>query len=156
MRLRVSRLALVCLVLLSAPLVRAQREKFPEDDLEFIEKTWPNAQKDNMGIRYLVEKPGHGPLPVPGNLVSVLYRGQLLDGTVFDESLDRNRPFTFRVGRELVIQGWDFVIQQMRLGEKRIVIIPAELGYGTRGSPPRIPRNATLVFEMELIDIKRD
>ncbi len=156
MPLRLSRLALVLLVLVSVPLLRAQREKFPEEDLEFIEKNWPDAQKDNMGIRYIIEKPGHGPLPVPGNLVAVLYRGQLLDGTVFDESLDRNRPFTFRVGRELVIQGWDFVIQQMRMGEKRIVIIPAELGYGTRGSAPRIPRNATLVFEMELIDIKRE
>ena len=156
MPLRLSRLALVLLVLVSVPLLRAQREKFPEEDLAFIEKTWPDAQKDNMGIRYIIEKPGNGPLPVPGNLVAVLYRGQLLDGTVFDQSLDRNRPFTFRVGRELVIQGWDFVIQQMRLGEKRIVIIPAELGYGTRGSAPRIPRNATLVFEMELIDIKRE
>jgi len=156
MRFSPSRLGLLLLILLPAPAIYAQREKLPPEDLEFVEQNWPNAKKTTSGIRYILEKQGSGPLPVPGDLVSVVYSGRLLDGTVFDQSLEPSRPFVFRVGRELVIQGWDDVLQQMKRGERRLVIIPPELGYGTRGQPPRIPRNATLVFEIELVDFKHE
>jgi FKBP-type peptidyl-prolyl cis-trans isomerase len=150
------RTSLLLLVLVAAPVLRAQREKIPPDDLEYVEKTWPNAKKTNTGIRYIVEREGHGELAQAGDMVSVVYVGALLDGRIFDRISDPSRPFTFRLGRDMVIQGWDDILQRMRLGERRLVIIPPELGYGTHGSPPRIPRDATLVFEMELVQIKRE
>lgn len=157
MRLPSCRFGLLLLVLLPAPAaLQAQREKLPPEDLEFVEQNWPTARKTNTGIRYIIQREGKGPSPVPGDLVSVVYSGKLLNGVTFDQAMDPARPLVFRVGRELVIQGWDYIVQQMKLGERRLVIIPAELGYGTRGQPPRIPRNATLVFIMELVDIKRE
>ena len=144
-------------VLLAAPLaMRAQREKLPMADLEFVEKTWPEAKKTNTGIRYLVLREGQGEPGKPGNRAAVLYIGRLLNGTEFDRNLDREHPFTFRVARGMVIEGWEQIMQLMKPGEKRLVIIPAELAYGSRGSPPKIPRDATLVFEIEVLEFKRD
>ena len=150
---------LLCLGLFSAvclPAVLAQREKLPPEDLAFVEKTWPEAKKTNTGIRYIILQEGRGEMPKPGDKVAVLYIGRLLNGTVFDQATEKDKAFTFRVAREQVIQGWDQVLQLMKTGEKRLVIIPPELAYGTRGQPPKIPRNATLVFEVELLEIKRD
>lgn len=146
-----SLLALFAVV--SAPVVHAQRERLPPEDLAFVEKTWPEAKKTTMGIRYIVLRQGAGPLIKPGDRVDVLYTGRLLNGTVFDQALDRNRPFTVRVKRNEVIEGWDQILQLMKKGEKRLVIVPPELAYGTRGQPPVIGRNATLVFEMEVIGV---
>ena len=150
------RLGLLLLVLLPVPLLQAQREKLPPEDLEFVEQNWPNATKTDMGIRYVILREGRGPVPAPGELVALIYTGRLLDGTTFDQSVDPARPFVFRVGRDLVIQGWDYAVQQMQRGERRLIIIPPELAYGTRGSPPRVPRNATLVFVIELLEIRHD
>jgi FKBP-type peptidyl-prolyl cis-trans isomerase len=147
-------LLLVCLF--AAPSLRAQREKLPPEDLEYVEKKWPEAKKTNNGIRYVIQREGKGDSPKPGDTVSVLYVGQLLDGKIFDQNQDREQPFTFRVAREQVIQGWDQILQTMKRGEKRLVILPPELAYGSRGQPPKIPRNATLVFEIDLLDFKRD
>jgi FKBP-type peptidyl-prolyl cis-trans isomerase len=74
---------------------------------------------------------------------------------MFDQHIDRERPFQFRVGRSQVVEGWDQFMQHMKAGERCIVIIPPELAYGMRGSPPRIPRDTTLVFLIELLAIKR-
>ena len=148
-------LFLTILVSVSAP-VRAQREKLPVADLEYVEKTWPDAKKTNTGIRYVIQREGTGARPKPGDNVSVLYTGRLLSGETFDENLDKAKPFVFRVARDQVIQGWDQVLQLMKVGEKRLVIIPPELAYGTRGQPPKIPRNATLTFTVELLEIKGD
>lgn len=142
--------------LLALPALHAQREKLPPPDLEFVEKSWPDAKKTNSGIRYVIQREGDGPSPRPGDSVSVLYVGRLLDGKIFDKSEDPASPFTFRVGRDQVIQGWDYALPLMKRGEKRLVIIPPELAYGTRGQAPKIPRNATLVFEIELLEIKKD
>jgi FKBP-type peptidyl-prolyl cis-trans isomerase len=138
---------------LAAPAVHAQREKLPPEDLEFVEKTWPEAKKTSTGIRYIVLHEGSGPLAKPGDKVDVLYVGRLLDGKVFDQVLEREHPFPVHVRRNEVIEGWDQILQFMKKGEKRLVIIPPELAYGTRGQPPSIPRSATLVFEMEIIAI---
>ena len=154
--MRCVRLLMIVLVAVMAPALRAQREKLPPEDLEFVEKTWPTAKKTNTGIRYLILHEATGEMPKPGDKVEVLYVGRLLDGTVFDQAVEREHPFTFRVSRGMVIDGWDQVLQLMKIGEKRLVIIPPELAYGTRGQPPKIGRNATLVFEIELIAIKRD
>lgn len=148
----------ICLlVMLAAPVaLRAQREKLPMEDLEFVEKTWPEAKKTSTGIRYLVLREGQGEIGRPGDRAAVLYIGRLLNGTEFDRNVDREHPFTFRIGRGMVIQGWDQIMQQMKPGEKRLVIIPPELAYGTRGAPPKIPRDATLVFEMEVLEFQHD
>ena len=145
-----------CLLLAAAPGLRAQREKLPPADLEFVEKTWPGAKKTVTGIRYVILKEGQGDTPKPGDKVNVLYVGKLLDGTVFDQATEPDKPFTFRVRREMVIEGWEQVLQLMKRGEKRLVIIPPEMGYGTRGQPPKIGRNATLVFEIELLSFSKD
>lgn len=141
--------------LAAAPAVQAQREKLPPEDLEYVEKTWPAAKKTSTGIRYVVEKEGTGDVARPGDKVSVLYVGKLLNGKVFDKAELREKPFMVHVKRDEVIEGWDQILQFMKLGEKRIVIIPPELAYGSRGQPPSIPRSATLVFEMEIVAIDR-
>jgi FKBP-type peptidyl-prolyl cis-trans isomerase len=141
---------------LAAPALRAQREKLPPADLDYVEKTWPEAKKTVTGIRYLLLKEGQGPMPKPGDKVNVLYVGKLLNGTVFDQATEPDKPFTFRVQRDMVIEGWDQVLQLMKAGEKRLVIIPPELAYGTRGQPPKIGRSASLVFEIELLSFGKD
>ncbi|MDB6128494.1 MAG: peptidylprolyl isomerase [Verrucomicrobia bacterium] len=156
MRSSLSRFFVLFFALVLAPLLQAQREKLPPEDLEIVEARWPKATKASTGIRYIIERAGTGRTPTSGEQVAVLYTGQLLNGTTFDKSMDPTKPFTFRVGRDMVIQGWDYTVQQMRIGERRLVIIPPELAYGSRGEAPRIPRNATLVFTIELLEIKRD
>lgn len=141
---------------LGAPWLQAQREKLPPEDLQFVEKNWPEAKKTHTGIRFIIMREGQGNSPTPGDKVSVLYVGRLLQGQIFDQAQEKDQPFTFRVRREAVIEGWDQVLQLMKRGEKRLVIIPPELAYGTRGQPPKIPRAATLVFEIELLDFKKD
>ncbi len=139
---------------LLAPIAHAQREKLPDEDLAFVEKTWPDAKKTNTGIRYVVLQEGTGPVAKVGDLASVLYVGRLIDGKVFDQNQDRTNPLKFRVGRSQVIQGWDQIMQYMKVGEKLLAIIPPELAYGTTGQRPMIPRDATLIFMIELIDLK--
>ncbi len=141
---------------LLAPVLQAQREKLPANDLEIVEKAWPEARKTVTGLRYVILRAGEGEMPKPGDKVNVLYVGKLLDGTVFDQALEADKPFTFRVRRDMVIEGWDQVLQLMKRGEKRLVIIPPEMAYGTRGQPPKIGRNATLVFEMELLSFSKE
>ena len=141
-------------LLFIAPLaLHAQREKFPMEDLVIIEKQWPEAKRTPTSLRTLVLQPGTGAMPKTGDNVAVRYKGTLLNGQMFDQNLKRE-PLVLRVGRHEVIDGWDEGLQLMRVGEKRLLIIPSELAYGTRGRPPVIPRSATLVFEVELIEIK--
>lgn len=137
-----------------APLAHAQRERLPPEDREIVEQRWPEAKRTSTSLRYVVLKEGDrsGGTPVPGARTKVLYKGMLLDGTVFDQSLDPEQPFSPRVGRGELIEGWEQALTRMHRGEKWILIVPYELGYGSKGSPPKIPRRATLVFEMELVD----
>ncbi len=154
--MRFAQLILFLFAVVVAPALRAQRERLPPDDVDYVEKTWPDAKKTSTSIRYVVLKEGHGDSPKPGDKIDVLYVGKLLHGEIFDQTEDRDHPFTFRVGRQMVIDGWDQILPMMKLGEKRLVIIPPELAYGSRGQPPKIPRDATLVFEIELLDIKHE
>ena len=150
-----TRLILFCLLTFAPALAHAQREKIPANDLEIVEKNWPTAKRTSTSLRTVVLQPGQGETAKPGDTVDVLYTGKLLNGNVFDQALDSAKPFSFRLGRGLVIDGWEEGLQLMRAGEKRILIVPFELGYGSRGQPPKIPRSATLVFEVELLAIRK-
>jgi hypothetical protein len=97
---------------------------------------------------------GAGAVAEPGRTVSVHYTGWLRDGTKFDSSLDRNEPFQFRLGAGQVIRGWDRGVAGMKVGGKRRLIIPPDLGYGARGAGGVIPPNAVLVFEVELLGVR--
>lgn len=141
----------VLLLTLAPAALHAQREKLPPEDLVIVQQRWPQAKRTSTGLRTLVITPGTGERPKPGQLVSVNYKGSLLDGTVFEQNLERDKAFTFRLGRNVVIDGWEEGIQLMQVGETRLFIIPFELGYGTRGQPPKIPRRATLIFEVTLV-----
>lgn len=153
--MRRTRLILLSLLALMPVLAFAQREKLSWDDLEIVQKNWPTAKRTATSLRTVVVKPGEGETAKPGDTVDVLYTGKLLNGTVFDENHDPAKPFTFRLGRGQVIEGWEEGLQLMRPGEKRIIIVPYELGYGTRGQPPKIPRQATLVFDVELLAVRK-
>lgn len=141
---------LIAGVTLAAP-AWAQREKLTPDEYDQVYSKWPNIQKINTGVRYLIEKPGTGRLAQPGDMVYVLYTGMLLDGTKFEENWDAAHALHFRLDRGQMIKGWDEILQHMKVGERRLVVIPAELAYGDRGDPPKIPRGAVLVFDMQLI-----
>jgi FKBP-type peptidyl-prolyl cis-trans isomerase len=97
---------------------------------------------------------GSGAAPKAGEVVVAHYTGWLTNGTKFDSSVDRNEPFEFVLGRGQVIKGWDQGIAQMRVGDKVKLTIPPELGYGERGAGGVIPPNATLIFEIELLEVK--
>ncbi|XP_003974414.2 peptidyl-prolyl cis-trans isomerase FKBP2 [Takifugu rubripes] len=90
-----------------------------------------------------------------GDVLNMHYTGKLEDGTEFDSSISRDKPFTFTLGKGQVIKGWDQGLLGMCEGEKRKLVIPADLGYGDRGAPPKIPGGATLIFEVELLSIER-
>ena len=108
----------------------------------------------DSGLKYedLVE--GNGATAETGRQVVVHYTGWLTDGRKFDSSVDRNQPFDFALGRGMVIRGWDEGVAGMKVGGKRKLTIPPQLGYGAQGAGGVIPPNATLVFEVELLDIR--
>lgn len=116
-----------------------------------IKEKYPNAIRTSSGLMYIILKEGNGATPTSGALVEAHYTGRLLDGTKFDSSVDRGKPFLFLVGRGEVIRGWDEAFLSMKKGEKRILIIPPGLAYGDKGMGT-IPPNATLIFEVELIN----
>lgn len=130
--------------------IKAQRDA----DLALIESKYPNANVTASGIRYIVQKPGSGPNPVRGNTVQVKYTGMLLSGDVFDSSDIQGRPIEFPAGTGQVIKGWDEMVLDMKVNEKRVVVIPPELAYGNQAIANVIPANSFLIFEMELAGIK--
>src|SRR5258708_22657143 len=147
--------ALFCGALLAlAPAGVVAREKFPPEDLEIVEKRWPDAKITVRGLHYSILDEGMGETPKGGAMVSVLYKGSLLNDKVFDQVIDPDKAFKFRVARGVMIDGFDEAVGHMKRGERRLVIIPYELGYGTRGKLPEIPKRATLVFEITLISFE--
>jgi peptidylprolyl isomerase len=106
------------------------------------------------GLQYQDIRPGTGASPQKGQSVTVQYTGWLTDGTKFDSSRDRNKPFTFRIGQGQVIKGWDEGVATMKVGGVRKLVIPPELAYGARGAGGVIPPNATLTFEVELLSVQ--
>ena len=107
------------------------------------------------GLKYVDVKVGKGAVPVKGKQVKVHYTGTLENGKKFDSSLDRNEPFSFVIGVGQVIPGWDEGVMSMKVGGKRKLIIPSKLGYGASGAGAVIPPNATLLFDVELLDVAK-
>ena len=104
-------------------------------------------------LKITINQNGSGDSAETGMSVSVHYTGKLEDGTVFDSSIPRGQPFTFTLGAGQVIKGWDLGVEGMKLGEKRSLVIPPHLGYGIRGAGATIPPNATLIFDIELLEV---
>jgi len=123
---------------------------------EFLEqnKSAAGVITTEGGLQYIVLSEGTGAVAQDGDSVSVHYSGSLLDGTEFDSSVKRNQPLAVTVTEGRLIKGWIDMLRLMKKGQKVKVWIPADLGYGERGSPPVIPGNSMLVYEMELLDIK--
>ena len=109
---------------------------------------------DTSDLKIEITQKGSGTEAANGMSVSVHYTGKLTDGTKFDSSLDRGTPFTFTLGQGRVIKGWDQGVLGMMVGEKRTLTIPSELGYGSAGAGASIPPNATLIFDIELLDVQ--
>ncbi len=119
-----------------------------------IEKIAAGFEKTESGLRYQFIQQGKGQKAEKGETVSVHYKGQLTDGTVFDSSYKRNQPIDFPLGQGQVISGWDEGIQLLGIGDKARFVIPPHLGYGARGAGGVIPPNATLIFDVELVSVK--
>lgn len=110
-------------------------------------------ESTESGLQYYVHEEGNGEKPEAGDMVAVHYSGYLEDGTMFDSSTLRNQTFVFQVGQGQVIPGWDEGLLDMSVGEKRTLVIPPELGYGEQGAGQVIPPNATIIFDVELVEI---
>lgn len=111
-------------------------------------------EKTESGLRYKMIQKGTGKKAENGKVVAVHYTGQLEDGKVFDSSIPRKKPIEFPLGQGNVIEGWDEGIALLQVGDKARFVIPSHLGYGSRGAGGAIPPNATLIFDVELIDVK--
>jgi peptidylprolyl isomerase len=129
---------------------KAQRDA----DIAKAKQAYPGLTADPSGILYKIVKEGSGAKPAKGQTVKVNYKGMFLSGEVFDASEVHGGPLELVAGAGQVIQGWDMTVMQMRVGEKRLIVLPPELAYGERGAGGVIPPNAFLVFEMELAGIK--
>jgi FKBP-type peptidyl-prolyl cis-trans isomerase len=121
---------------------------------QMTQPTQTGAVTTPSGLQYEDMVVGNGASPKSGQTVVVHYTGWLTDGTKFDSSVDRGQPFKFQIGQGMVIKGWDEGVMTMKVGGKRKLTIPAELGYGARGAGGVIPPNATLVFEVQLLGLE--
>lgn len=136
-------------MVLAVPALAAKHE--PKGNIGNNGKTVTTAS----GLKYIDLVVGKGASPVKGKQVKVHYTGTLENGKKFDSSVDRNEPFVFVIGVGQVIPGWDEGVMSMKVGGKRKLIIPAKLGYGAAGAGGVIPPNATLLFDVELLDVQR-
>jgi FKBP-type peptidyl-prolyl cis-trans isomerase len=140
-------------VALSTPAAAAQAASQEGKAMEPHKDTAAREVVTPTGLKYVDLKAGTGAEAKAGNVVEVHYTGWLVDGTKFDSSHDRNEPLRFKLGVGQVIKGWDEGVAGMRVGGKRKLTIPPELGYGRQGAGGVIPPGATLVFEVELVGI---
>ncbi|MHC9087161.1 peptidylprolyl isomerase [Tenacibaculum sp. IMCC1] len=121
---------------------------------ELLDQVAAGYDETPSGLRYKILQNGDGKQATKGAMVSVHYKGQLLDGTVFDSSYKRKQPIDFAIGVGQVIPGWDEGIQLLKVGDKARLVIPSDLAYGAQGAGGVIPPNATLIFDVELMNVK--
>lgn len=121
---------------------------------EYLTKNNLKSQVTPSGLHYIIKQQGAGVKPAKGQTIVAHYKGTLLNGQEFDSSYSRNQPFEFQIGTRQVIAGWDEGFALMNVGTKAILVIPSELGYGSRGAGGSIPPDSTLVFEVELLEVK--
>jgi FKBP-type peptidyl-prolyl cis-trans isomerase len=133
--------------------IEERLKKAKETQEKAFEKLANGFEKTNSGLRYKFIERGNGKSAEKGNNVSVHYKGQLVDGTVFDSSYKRNQPIDFKVGAGQVIHGWDEGVLLLSVGDKARFIIPSKLAYGSRGAGGVIPPDATLIFDVELVSV---
>lgn len=126
----------------------------PTEELKNMDIDLSKATTTESGLKYIDEVVGEGASPMEGEMVTVHYTGKLENGEVFDSSVKRKEPFSFVIGVGQVIKGWDEGVITMKPGGKRTLIIPPDLGYGSRGAGGVIPPNATLIFDVELLGIR--
>mgnify|MGYP001820333465 CR=1 FL=1 len=119
-----------------------------------LDKIAAGFEKTDSGLRYQIIQKGNGTKATQGKQISVHYKGQLADGKVFDSSYDRKQPIDFQVGVGQVIKGWDEGLQLLQVGDKARLVIPSHLAYGSQGAGGVIPPDATLIFEVELMNVK--
>lgn len=119
-----------------------------------LDKLSAGFEETKSGLRYQILQKGNGKKAEAGKMVSVHYKGQLADGTVFDSSYKRNQPLDFQVGVGQVISGWDEGICLLHVGDKARLVIPSDLGYGSQGAGGVIPPHATLIFDVELMNVR--
>ncbi|PQJ74665.1 peptidylprolyl isomerase [Polaribacter gangjinensis] len=135
--------------------LRAKREaEAKRKQKEILDTIAAGFNETQSGLRYQIIQKGNGKKAEKGSKVSVHYKGQLLDGTVFDSSYKRKEPIDFTLGIGQVISGWDEGIQLLKEGDKARLVIPSDLAYGERGAGGVIPPNATLIFDVELMKVK--
>jgi len=130
--------------------VAEEKEKMAAE----LDKIAAGFESTESGLRYQYIQKGSGKRAVKGNKVAVHYKGQLVNGMEFDNSYKRKQPIEFTVGVGQVIEGWDEGIMLLNVGDKARFVIPSQLGYGSRGAGGVIPPNATLIFDVELVDVK--
>ncbi|TPN85404.1 peptidylprolyl isomerase [Aquimarina algicola] len=134
---------------------KAEREAAAKKEAEaLLEELAAGFDKTESGLRYKLIQNGDGVQAEKGKIVSVHYKGSLPDGTVFDSSYKRNQPIDFSLGMGQVISGWDEGIALLKVGDKARFVIPPHLGYGQNGAGGVIPPNATLIFDVELVQVK--
>ncbi len=134
---------------------RAEREALEiNKQEETLNAASAGFEKTESGLRYKIIQEGDGKKAAKGDMVSVHYKGQLLDGTVFDSSYKRKEPIDFTIGVGQVISGWDEGIQLLKVGDKARLVIPSNLAYGSQGAGGVIPPNAPLLFDVELVNVK--
>ena len=146
-----------CIPILRTYSILAQKKMADENKVEGQKFLAENAKRSEVkttesGLQYEIIKSGDGPIPTESDRITVHYHGTLIDGTVFDSSVERGQPATFGVTQ--VIAGWIEALQLMPVGSKWKVYIPSDLAYGERGSGQKIMPNSTLIFEMELLGIE--
>jgi len=147
-RIQWSRITLSLFVLFLAISLNSTINAFSKE-----EKMSEDIKETPSGLKYIIIEEGEGDKPEKGKKVKVHYTGKLEDGSVFDSSIERGVPIEFTLGVGQVIKGWDEGILDMKVGGKRQLIIPPDLGYGPNGHPPVIPPNSTLIFDVELVEI---
>jgi FKBP-type peptidyl-prolyl cis-trans isomerase len=145
---------LICAALLAVAAFGCSKAVDEPTKSDFTPAEAPPAAPGPTKLEITDDKVGTGAEAKAGDTVSVHYTGTLMNGTKFDSSLDRKQPFDFKLGTGGVIKGWDQGVVGMKVGGKRRLVIPSDLAYGEKGSPPKIPPNSPLKFDIELLAIK--